>query len=102
MSKQKFTKEVISKIADLSHIPLDQKEEEYFASQFNKTLEIIEELNSFDTKKISETSQVTGLLNVFRKDVINKDKMLSQDEALSNSKKTYKGYFLVPAIFNNS
>jgi len=102
MSKQKFTKEVISKIADLSHIPLDQKEEEYFASQFNKTLEIVEGLNSLETEKVIETSQVTGLLNVFRKDSVDKDKMLSQDEALSNSKNTHKGYFLVPAIFDNS
>lgn len=98
--KKLITRETITKMVKLSKLSVDQKEEEYFTDQFNETLTTIEKLNKLDTKKVSETSHVTGLTNVFREDRVEKGRMLSQKEALSNGKRTHNGYFVVKAIFN--
>jgi len=58
-------------------------------------------IKTLDTTGIKETSQVTNLKNVFREDMIEKERMLTQEEALSNAKNTLDGYFKVKAIFNN-
>jgi len=49
------------------------------------------------TAQVEETSQVTGMENVFREDEIKPS--LSQDEVLANAPRKYKGYFVVEAIF---
>jgi Asp-tRNA(Asn)/Glu-tRNA(Gln) amidotransferase C subunit len=52
-------------------------------------------IKSLRTESISETSQMTGLENVFREDVVEEERMFSQKEALSNAKRTYKGFFVI-------
>lgn len=99
MKNNKLSKKVVEKMVKLSKLTIDEKEIDYFTKQFNETLLIIDSLNKLDTKKTIGTNQVTGLENVYKKDVIEKERMFSQEEALSNAKKTYKGYFLVKAIF---
>jgi len=101
MKIKKITKKVVEKMVKLSNLTIENKEIEYFTRQFNETLEIVDKLNNLDTDGVEGTSQVTGLINVFRKDIVEKNRMFSQKEALSNSKNTYKGYFLVKAIFND-
>ncbi|MBI3559237.1 Asp-tRNA(Asn)/Glu-tRNA(Gln) amidotransferase subunit GatC [Candidatus Gottesmanbacteria bacterium] len=61
-------------------------------------MEIVSKLQKIETKNVVPTSQVTGLTNVFREDVIETDRILTQSEALSNAKKTHNGYFVVPKI----
>jgi aspartyl/glutamyl-tRNA(Asn/Gln) amidotransferase C subunit len=97
--KKLITRETVSKMVKLSNLNVDKKEENYFTKQFNETLATIDNLNKLDTKNINETSHVTGLSNVFREDIIEKSRMLSQKDALANGKKIYNGYFLVKAIF---
>lgn len=84
----------------LSDLSVDANEQTYFTKQFNETLNIIGKLNKLDTKKVPPTNHVTGLSNIFRKDVVERKRMLSQKEALSNAKSSHKGYFVVKAIFN--
>ena len=100
--KKLITKDVVIKMVKLSKLKVDQKEEKYFTDQFNETLETIEKLNKLDTKKVLETSHETGLKNVFREDRVEKHRMLSQKQALSNAKRTHNGYFVVKAIFNDN
>lgn len=92
-------KEMIEKIKILSHLKIDNKESSYFERQFKETLKVVDNLGKIDTKNIKTTNQVTGLNNVFREDRVDKKRILSQKEALSNAKNTYNGYFLVKAIF---
>lgn len=100
MDKKKIiTRNLIKKIEKLSHVVVDRKEEKYFVDQFNETLDVIGELDKLDTNNVGTTSQVTGLTNVFREDVVDEKRMLSQEEALSNAKETHNGYFKVKAIF---
>jgi len=98
--KKLITRDTVSEMVKLSNLKVDKNEEKYFTNQFNETLITIDNLNKLDTKKVPETSHVTGLSNVFREDIIEKDRMLSQKDALSNGKKIYNGYFLVKAIFD--
>jgi len=96
-----FTSESTAKIADLAKLKVEKKEENYLAKQFNQTLEVIDGLNKLNTQNIPETSQVTGLKNVFREDVVDKKRSLTQKEALSNSKKVHNGFFVVKAVFDS-
>lgn len=66
----KLTKEEIQKIAKLSRIELNDNEQELLASQLAGVLEYVQKLQEVPTDDISETSQVTGLENVYREDVV--------------------------------
>jgi aspartyl/glutamyl-tRNA(Asn/Gln) amidotransferase C subunit len=100
MSKKLFSAKTTKKMALLSDLSIDPKEQTYFTKQFNETLKIINKLNKLNTENVTGTYNVTGLFDTFRKDEVTKDRMLSQKQALSNAKKTYKGYFVVKAILN--
>ena len=100
MFKSLFTTKTTSKIAILSQLKITQSEKKYLTKQFNDTLKVIEKLNKIYTDRTKETSQITGLVNVFREDAIEETRLLSQKEALSNAKRIYKGFFVIKAIFN--
>ena len=100
MKKNKFNKDEIVKIAELSNISLKKGEEEYFAAQFNETISAVDRLNELETKNIKETDHVTGLENVYRKDVVEKIRVLSQTQALSNARRKYKGFFVVKGVLD--
>ena len=101
MAKTKITKAQVKKIATLANLTVSKEEVKKFAKQFLEIINVIEELNEVDTKNTKTTSQVTGLENVTREDKVDESRILTQKQALSQSKKTHQEYFLVPAIFNN-
>jgi aspartyl-tRNA(Asn)/glutamyl-tRNA(Gln) amidotransferase subunit C len=86
-------------IAKLANLPLSSDEGKRFEKQLEETLDYVEELNQVDTKNVEPTSQVTGLENVAREDISKPS--LTQDEALSNTTKSYNGFFKVNAILEN-
>ncbi len=90
----------IKAIAKLSNLSILEKKQKFFARQFNETLKAINTLEKLNTAKVPPTNQVTGITNATRQDVIDSARMLSQEKALSNAKRTYNGYFLVKAIFD--
>lgn len=100
MSTKLIKKSIVDTMVKLSKLKVDAGEGTYFARQFNETLKIVSKLNKLNTNKVSGTNHVTGLVNVFREDKIEKERVFSQEEALSNAKNTHDGYFLVKAIFN--
>lgn len=83
-------------IAKLANLPITPRQKTKFENQLEETIKYVEELNSVDTKGVEPTSQVTGLENVTREDIIKPS--LSQEEALSNTKSKYDGLFKVNAI----
>lgn len=89
----------ISHIAKLANLHLTDEEKKKFESQLGETIRYIEGLNEVDTEGIEPTSQVTGLENVTREDVVRPS--LTQEEALSNAKSTHNGFFKVKGILNN-
>ena len=92
-------KKKVLHIAKLAQLKLKPFEVEKLADQLSETLDYVEVLKELDQKikDLSPTAQVTNLQNVFREDEVGPS--LTQEEALSNAKKTHKGYFVTKAIF---
>ena len=93
-----FTIADVGHIAQLSNIPVTDEEKKKLADAFTETLRVIDNLKKADTTNILPTNQVTGLENVFREDVVDEERMFSQEEALRNAKRTYKGFFVVDQV----
>lgn len=89
----------ITHIAKLANLPLTDSEKNKLEKQLEETAEYVKEMDGVDTKGVEPTSQVTGLENVTREDVVKPS--LTQDEALKNAKSIYKGFFKVKGILNN-
>lgn len=86
----------VSHVAKLANLPLKPEEKEKFEKQLSEILSYVEKLKEVYTKSVEITSQVTGLENITRNDEA--EPSLSQDDALSNTKSKYNGFFKVPAI----
>lgn len=89
----------ISHVAKLANLPLTDEEKKRFGKQLEETIEYIENLNEVDTKGVEPVSQVTGLENVTREDIVKPS--LSQEEALKNAGSTHNGFFKVRGILGN-
>ncbi len=94
----KISTQTVDHIAKLAKIPVSEKEKEELAIGFNKTLEVIDELFKVEVSGVEPTHQITGLENILREDKIDEKKTLTQDQALSNTKKKHNGYFVVDQI----
>ncbi|MDA1060948.1 MAG: Asp-tRNA(Asn)/Glu-tRNA(Gln) amidotransferase subunit GatC [bacterium] len=57
-------------VAKLARIKITDEEAKKFAGQLSKVLGYIKILEEVDTENVSETSQVTGLENVFEEDEV--------------------------------
>ena len=99
--KKIISKDLVNHIAKLAKIPVSEREKEELAEGFNKTLTVVDELFKVDVADVEPTHQVTGLENILRDDVIDEKKMFSQEQALSNTKNKYNGYFVVDQILPN-
>lgn len=87
----------IPHIAKLANLQIATDEEQKFEIQLSAVLEYITKLNEVDTTGVAETSQVTGLENVTRKDTT--EPSLPQSLALSQAKSTHNNLFAVKGVF---
>ena len=88
----------VRKIAVLAMLPISEVLITKFHPQLALVLEYVSKIQKIDTDNVAETSQVTKLENVFREDVVDRQRMFSQTQALSNAKRIHDGYFVVNAI----
>ena len=86
-------------IAKLANLPLSKKEENKFGRQLEETLSYIGNLKEISTENVKPTSQVTGLENITREDIVKPS--LTQEEVLSNTKSQHNGLFKVDAILGS-
>jgi len=91
----------VKKIGKLANLKLQENEVDLFAGQFTKTLEVVNELNEIDTSNVDATYQVNGLSNVTRADEIDMDRVLPQNIALREAKKTHNGFFVVERLIDS-
>ena len=96
MSNSDLTTHDIKHIAKLINLPIDEKEAKSLAPQLTEAANYVEVLEELDLDGVEETSQVTGLVNISRKDEITPS--FTQEQALSGAKNTQDGYFVVPAV----
>jgi aspartyl-tRNA(Asn)/glutamyl-tRNA(Gln) amidotransferase subunit C len=71
-------------VAKLARISLTDEEVAKFTPQLSQVLDYVEILKEVDTKDVPETSQVTGLKDVFQKDEIERSSV-SREELLACS-----------------
>ncbi len=70
-------------MARLARLSLTDQEVEQFKGEISSILEYVEQLHATETSSFEPTSQVTGLVNVMRQDVV-KDYGATPDELLKN------------------
>lgn len=101
---ESISKDQVIHIAKLSELNLSESELSLFSEQLSETLDYIGLLDKLEgkIKSLDATYQITNLSNVYREDKIDFSRILKREEALSNAKETYNGYFVVPGIFDEA
>ncbi|MBI4084834.1 MAG: Asp-tRNA(Asn)/Glu-tRNA(Gln) amidotransferase subunit GatC [Candidatus Levybacteria bacterium] len=88
----------VSHVAKLANLALKDEEIKKFEKQLSAILEYIKKLSAVDTKNVEPTSQVTGLENVTREDIVSPS--LPQEKVLSSAKSKHNGFFVVKGILD--
>lgn len=88
----------IDHIARLANIPLTTEQAAELTEQVGVTVAYVSHLSSLDTTGVIETSQVTGMENVLREDIVDEKRMFTQEEALANATRTHNGFFVVDRV----
>jgi len=76
----KLSNEEVRKVAQLANLTLTRQEVEKFSRQLSDVLTYIDKLNELDTTNVEPIFQVTGLANIFKKDVTKKDRCIKSME----------------------
>ncbi len=85
-------------LSRLARLKLTDKDTAIFQKQLSEILGYVDQLQKLDTDKVEPTSQVTGLVNIMRKDSI--DQSLPRKEALKNAPEQLEGFFKVKSVFD--
>ena len=65
-----LTRDDVLKLAQLARLDLAENEVDEFRGELEEILKYVEQLDDVDVAGLSPTSQVTGLVNVTRDDVV--------------------------------
>ena len=90
----KLTRDDVLKLARLARISLDDGEVARYADEFSAILEYAQQLETVDTAGLAPTSQVTGLVNQQRPDVV-KPYSYAPAELLKNVPQAHAGQIKV-------
>lgn len=92
-----LTKQEVEHIAQLARLGLSEDEKEKFREQLSKILDYVNQLQEVNTKNIEPISQITGLENIERGDLMKqgdyKEKLLKLAPERENN------HFKVKAVF---
>ena len=102
MKGSSLTTSDIVKIAKLANIPVIDKQFEELTKHVGVTIEYVSQLQELPTDGVVETSQVTGLENIFREDIVDDQRMLTQEEALQNAPAQHEAYFVVDQVLERN
>lgn len=94
-----MTKIDIKQLEKSANLKLSGDERDAIESQLNEALDAVNILEEASNEEVNIIQHPTGLRNITREDKI-KDS-LTQEEALSNAKRTYKGYFVTSAVLDH-
>ena len=86
----------IKYVANLARIRLSEEEIENFKKQFADILSYIEKLKEVDTSRVSPTSHILPVKNIFREDRVGES--LPAEKALNNAPAKSGDLFKVPKI----
>ena len=94
---QTFSTDDVKHIAALAHIPVTDAEASTLSKEFSDTIVVVDKVNAVDVSKVSAV-HMTGLSNIFREDVVDTERMFTQEQALANAADTYEGFFVVNQV----
>lgn len=97
-----FSPAVVAHIALLANLEVTTQEQQAFATAFQETVEEISKINEVDVTNTPVTAHTTGLTNVWREDVVDTERVLSQSSVLGQAEKTYNSYILVDRVIEES
>ncbi len=95
----KLTKEEVEHIAVLARLNLTEEEKTTYGGQLSDILGYVEKMQSVDTEKVEETSQVTGLTNVMREDEVIESEI--HEELVACAPVNGDGYIKIPKVFEH-
>ncbi len=87
----------VQRIAALAHIALSPEEAANMAVELGQIVAFVEQLQSVNTNGIIPTSQVTGLEDIWRADIVAASK-LSREQLLANAPAQSHGYIKVRRV----
>lgn len=96
--KQTLTKVEFDKLINVAKLTLTEEEKPNINNQLSEAVDAVKILNEAD-ESIETIQHPTGLRNITRPDEVGGS--LTQEEALSNAKRTHEGYFVVDAILDH-
>lgn len=88
----------IDYITRLARLILTPQEKKSFSQELSDVLAQIEELKKLDVANVAPTFQTTGATDVLREDEVQKERILTVQEALANTKETRRDHFRIPKI----
>ena len=94
MSKLKVNE--IKRVADLARISLSDVETAQMAVELSAIVGFVEQLASVDVEGVAPTDQVTGLVDVWREDVVTPS--MPREELLANAPAQKGGYIVVKRV----
>lgn len=88
----------IERLARLAHIHLTPAETEQMSVELGQIVGLAEQLQSVDVEGVAPTDQVTGLIDVWRDDVVVPS--LPREQLLANTPAQKDGYIVVKRVLN--
>lgn len=92
----KITPDEVRRIAALANIGLKAEEIDHFTDELGKIVGFVEKLQQVDISGVEPTDQVTGLVDVWRKDEVQPS--LSYEDLSLNAPSFENGYFKVKRV----
>ena len=93
----KISKKEVEKIAKLARLELSDKEVDTYAQQLSAILGYVDQLQEVDTENVEITSQVTGLSNIMREDVV--ESFDNSEELVKMAPENQDNLIKVKAVF---
>lgn len=96
MSKIDITE--VERIAKLARLGLSAEESAQMAVELSQIVGFVEQLSTVDVEGVAPTDQVTGLVDVWREDVVTPS--MPREELLANVPEQKDGYIVVKRVLN--
>lgn len=94
----KFSQDDVKKVAKSLRIQIPEEEIGGYAEQLGLVMDNLEVFEELDLEEVEETSQVTGLTNVLRKDEA--EEYFTEEDVFLNAENR-NGYFVVRKVFSD-
>jgi aspartyl-tRNA(Asn)/glutamyl-tRNA(Gln) amidotransferase subunit C len=88
----------VERVAKLARIGLSADEAAQMSVELGRIVEFVEQLQAVDVEGVAPTDQVTGLVDVWRADVVKPS--LPRAELLANAPRQKDGYIVVKRVLN--